>query len=164
MGATAVTVENIIVWFVVGVVGGWIGKKLIGGHLLVLLPVYISAAIICGFILPSLGFHVGAGLTVESIINSLLGTLLLGLPLYLMLRPNASTVTSTTKQPEHATNEMGFIGRLTSGTVGKAKKFISCRRDDSRDVTGRLYDGLINEFRRRKRFQRLGCNTDWCGF
>jgi len=140
-------VESLLICLIVGLVTGWAGHSLIGGNRMVTLVTYVIGAFIGGIFIPRVGIFISSGIIGETI-NALLGAVLLSLPLNVVLRDKAANE----KRVPRPTRNFSAFSPLRSRTKEPQspaihnKIFISYRRDDSRDVTGRIYDRLIRDF------------------
>ena len=80
------TVEDLIIWLVIGAVAGWLAGQIVKGYgfgLVGNIVVGIIGALIAGWLLPLIGFAVGGGI-IAAIINAVIGAVILmiciGLP------------------------------------------------------------------------------------
>src|SRR5262245_45030200 len=138
------TVDAVLIQLTVGLLTGWAGRSLIGGKLLAALVASLMGSFLGGFFLPRVGIWIGGGMTAE-IINALSGAVLLSLPLNFVLRDKAANDKAAPRGARDFAAFSSLRGRAKEPqTPAKRNKiFISYRRDDSRDVTGRIYDRLI---------------------
>ena len=73
------TVEDLIIWLVIGAVAGWLAGQIVKGYgfgLLGNIVVGIIGALIAGWLLPLIGFAVGGGI-IAAIINAVIGAVIL---------------------------------------------------------------------------------------
>lgn len=135
----------LLIWPVMGAIGAWLAGRFIGGNRITLLVLYISGAVIGSWLLPRLGLVIFGGLIGE-ITNQVLGISLLALPINLVVRRIADGREPSSRRAESIPPQPTAISRFKARTRASGKIFISYRRSDSHDVTGRLYDRLVKEF------------------
>ena len=73
------TVEDLIIWLVIGAVAGWLAGQIIKGYgfgLVGNIVVGIIGALIAGWLLPRIGFALG-GSIIADIINAVIGAVIL---------------------------------------------------------------------------------------
>jgi uncharacterized membrane protein YeaQ/YmgE (transglycosylase-associated protein family) len=73
------TIEDLIIWLVIGAVAGWLAGQIVKGYgfgLVGNIVVGIIGALIAGWLLPLIGFAVGGGI-IAAIINALIGAVIL---------------------------------------------------------------------------------------
>ena len=73
------TVEDLIIWLVIGAVAGWLAGQIVKGYgfgLVGNIVVGIIGALIAGWLLPLIGFAVGGGI-IAAIINAVIGAVIL---------------------------------------------------------------------------------------
>jgi uncharacterized membrane protein YeaQ/YmgE (transglycosylase-associated protein family) len=140
--STDMDLEVLIIWLVVGTSVGWLVGKYRGSVLLNAV-VGIVGAFVGGWLLPRVGLYIVGGL-IAAIINALLGALVLLLAASLLVR-GYTPIRAKAEAPNQPTGSANYFGSLRK-RASQEKVFISYRRDDSRHVTGRIYDRLIKEF------------------
>ena len=70
---------DILIWLVIGAVAGWLAGQLIRGGgfgLIGNIIVGIVGSVIAGYLLPLIGFHIGAGF-IRAVINAFIGACVL---------------------------------------------------------------------------------------
>src|SRR6516165_6560380 len=78
-GETVMTIEDLIIWLVIGAVAGWLAGQIVKGYgfgLVGNIVVGIIGALIAGWLLPLIGFAVGGGI-IAAIINAVIGAVIL---------------------------------------------------------------------------------------
>ena len=73
------TIEDIIIWLVIGAVAGWLAGQIVKGYgfgLIGNIVIGIIGALIAGWLLPLLGFALGGGI-IAAIINAVIGAVIL---------------------------------------------------------------------------------------
>jgi uncharacterized membrane protein YeaQ/YmgE (transglycosylase-associated protein family) len=73
------TIEDLIIWLVIGAVAGWLAGQIVKGYgfgLVGNIVVGIIGALIAGWLLPLIGFAVGGGI-IAAIINAVIGAVIL---------------------------------------------------------------------------------------
>ena len=72
------TIEDLIIWLVIGAVAGWLAGQIVKGYgfgLVGNIVVGIIGALIAGWLLPLIGFAVGGGI-IAAIINAVIGAVI----------------------------------------------------------------------------------------
>jgi uncharacterized membrane protein YeaQ/YmgE (transglycosylase-associated protein family) len=146
-----VEIGSLIVWLAVGSLAGWLVGRYRGRAWLNTV-VGSTGAVIVGFLLPRLGVFV-PGIIGETFAG-LVGALLALFVFNLIARLSGSGARDTTGASDRAPKSTGPLGSLRK-RVPQEKVFICYRRDDSKDVTGRIYDRLVNEFGDKSVFRDL---------
>ena len=73
------TIEDLIIWLVIGAVAGWLAGQIVKGYgfgLIGNIVIGIIGALIAGWLLPLLGFALGGGI-IAAIINGVIGAVIL---------------------------------------------------------------------------------------
>lgn len=73
------TIEDLIIWLVIGAVAGWLAGQIVKGYgfgLVGNIVVGIIGALVAGWLLPVIGFAVGGGI-IAAIINAVIGAVIL---------------------------------------------------------------------------------------
>lgn len=81
-------IDSIIVWLIVGALGGWLAGLIVKGGgfgLLGNIVIGIIGAVVAGWLLPQLGINLGTGI-VRAIINSAIGAVVVLVILSLIRR------------------------------------------------------------------------------
>ena len=76
---TAMTIEGLIIWLVIGAVAGWLAGQIVKGYgfgLVGNIVAGIIGALIAGWLLPRIGFALG-GSIIADIINAVIGAVIL---------------------------------------------------------------------------------------
>jgi uncharacterized membrane protein YeaQ/YmgE (transglycosylase-associated protein family) len=88
MGDKSMGIDSIIVWLIVGALGGWLAGLIVKGGgfgLLGNIVIGIIGAVVAGWLLPQLGVNLGVGI-VRAIINSAIGAVIVLVILSLIRR------------------------------------------------------------------------------
>jgi uncharacterized membrane protein YeaQ/YmgE (transglycosylase-associated protein family) len=75
IGGTAMTIESLIVWLIVGAIAGWLaGQVMKGGGFGLIGDIILGivGALVAGWLLPQLGILIGGGI-LGAIINAFIG-------------------------------------------------------------------------------------------
>ena len=131
--------QILILLLVIGsLAGGAVGKY--RGSVLLNVGVGIVGALISGAGTAHYGRVTILGGTVDVLISGLLGGLVFLLVSNLIVKSSTPVVRATARdQPPGSASPQ-------EASPSQGKVFICYRRDDSRDVTGRIYDRLVKEF------------------
>lgn len=148
MGILEWTLLGLIAGIVVGSIAKWLIPKAVPGGLVGLILMGIPGSLLGGWLATGIGFGGISGFDLRSFVIAILGTTLtVGLYVYAARRIGNMSVS----KPSSTKSVSSSRDQPTAKTPQKQPQqrkvlFISYRRADSSDVTGRLYDRLEAHF------------------